>query len=113
MKTVYENTLYGEYKRKVLAWVEEQAKNPEVTEISFYLASSDMGIYPSDTNGWDCDWWGDGTVRFGGREWSVFGSAWSGTVTLSIPEDEDEDKCDNCICWDDCDYVASGEVCPD
>lgn len=106
--------LYEEFKKKVLAWVEEQAKNPEVTEISFDLASCDMGIYPSDTNGWDCDWWGDDTVTFGGREWDVFGCAWSGTITLTIPEkDDDDSKCDNCICWNDCDYVADGEVCPD
>ncbi|MGL5715407.1 MAG: hypothetical protein ACRCX2_20480 [Paraclostridium sp.] len=91
---VSENTLYGEYKRKVLAWVEEQAKNPEVTEIYFELASSDIGVHPSDTNGWDCDWWGDRTVRFGGREWDVFGSAWSGTISLTIPEEDEDDDND-------------------
>lgn len=92
MKTVYENKLYKEYKDRVLDWVDEQAKNPEVTEINFDLASCDMGVHPYETNGWGCDWWGNDTVRFGGREWDVSGSAWSGTIILSIPEDECDDE---------------------
>ncbi|MGL5803164.1 MAG: hypothetical protein ACRCX7_11320 [Cetobacterium sp.] len=87
-----EDKLYAEYREKVLAWVEEQAKNPEVTEISFDLASCDIGVEMSDTNGWQLDWWSDDIVEFGGRKWEVEGCAYYGTVTLSIPEDEGDDE---------------------
>lgn len=88
---VTEKDLCREYEKKVLAWVDEQAKNPEVTKISFSLPSSSMDIHPSDTNGWDCDWWGEENVELGGSMWRVYGNAWNGFIVLTR-EDEDEDE---------------------
>ena len=106
--------MYNDYKDKVMAWIEEQAKNPEVTEIDVKIASSDIGVGISDTNGWQHDWWSDDIVEFGGRRWEVSGCSWYGNVRLSIPEDEDrKEDCDSCIARKDCEYLADGEHCED
>ena len=104
--------MYNEYKDKVMAWIEEQAKNPEVTEIDVNITADDMGVGISDTNGWQHDWWSDDIVEFGRRRWEVSGGSWYGTVSLSIPEDdEDYCECDNCMDKKECDWLVDGERC--
>lgn len=40
------------------------------------------GCEANDFNGWQCDWWGD--FEYKGYKFDVSGSAWYGTVNVSL-----------------------------
>lgn len=84
------NDLRKEYVQKVIEWIEEQAKNPDVDEISVKLSYNEFeDYYPSElkeVNGWQCDYWKE-PVEIAGRNWRVSGCGMSGTVDLYIEED--------------------------
>lgn len=81
--------LRKEYVKKVLAWIEEQAKNPNVDRIEVELTYWDFEqVYPSvitDMNGWQGDYWKE-PVEIAGRKWHVYGSMAYGTLELHIED---------------------------
>lgn len=81
--------LRKQYVKKVLAWIEEQAKNPNVDRIEVELTYWEFEqAYPSyfvDSNGWQADYWKE-PVEIAGRKWTPDGSMAYGTLALYIDD---------------------------